>query len=77
MREPEQVEPDPAAPVPRFSYLRRADGSLLVSYGAAPITVLRGRAAERLAAADAESAQRLMARAARSSRRPRSGGPVA
>jgi hypothetical protein len=76
MRESEQAEPDPAPPQPRFSYLRRWDGSLLVSYGAAPITVLRGRAAERLAAADPETAQRLMARAARGSRRPRPGGPV-
>jgi hypothetical protein len=74
MREPEQAEPDPSAPIPRFSFVRRADGSLLVSYGAAPITVVRGRAAEQLSAAGAELAQQLMARAARTRRQRRSGG---
>ncbi len=74
MRPPEHAEPDRSAPIPRFSFVRRADGSLLVSYGAAPITVLRGREADRLAAADAERAQQLMARAARNVRHPRPGG---
>jgi hypothetical protein len=56
---------DPLAGEP-FSYQARADGSILVRYHAAPVTVLRGRAAERfatrIASADAGAAQQLMAR---------------
>ena len=50
-----------------FSYVTRADGSIVVSYHAAPVTILRGRAAERFASrvdgADEPAAQQLMARA--------------
>ena len=57
---------DAAADLP-FSWVRRADGSVLVSYHAAPLAALRGRAAERFLArvegADDAAAQHLMARA--------------
>jgi hypothetical protein len=50
-----------------FSYLSRADGSIVIRYHAAPVTLLRGKAAARFTArmADAEpaAAQQLMARA--------------
>ncbi len=50
-----------------FSYATRADGSIVISYRAAPVTILRGRSAERFAArlegTDAPRAQQLMARA--------------
>jgi hypothetical protein len=50
-----------------FSYATRADGSIVISYHAAPVTILRGRAAERFSArvdgADVLGAQHLMARA--------------
>ena len=50
-----------------FSFLTRSDGSIVIRYRAAPVTVLRGRSAERFAAraseADADAAQQLMARA--------------
>ncbi len=50
-----------------FSYATRADGSVVISYRTAPVTILRGRSAERFAArvseADAAGAQQLMARA--------------
>ena len=59
-------KPDPLAGRP-FSYATRADGSILISYRAAPVTILRGRAAERFAArlddTDDGAAQQLMARA--------------
>jgi hypothetical protein len=49
-----------------FSYLTRADGTVLIRYHGAPVTLLRGRAADRFAArvdaADAAGAQQLMAR---------------
>jgi hypothetical protein len=49
-----------------FSFVARADGSVLVRYRQAPVTVLRGKAAERFVArvstADADAAQQLMAR---------------
>ena len=58
--------PDPFGALP-FSYATRSDGSIVISYHAAPVTILRGRAAERFAArvdgADAPNAQQLMARA--------------
>jgi hypothetical protein len=50
-----------------FSYATRADGSVVISYRAAPVTILRGKAAARFATrmadADADGAQQLMARA--------------
>lgn len=51
-----------------FSFARRDDGTVVISYGAAPVTALRGRAAERFVArvaraADDSTAQQLMARA--------------
>ena len=49
-----------------FSNVERADGSIVVRYHEAPVTILRGRTAERFAAriasADAAKAQHLMAR---------------
>lgn len=57
---------DPLADEP-FSWLTRADGTIVISYHAAPVTLLRGRAAERfttrVSGADAAAAQLLMARA--------------
>lgn len=57
---------DPLGDEP-FSYRARADGTIVISYHAAPVTLLRGRAAERFAAriadADAATGQQLMARA--------------
>jgi hypothetical protein len=65
-------ERDPLADEP-FSHLERADGSVVIRYHAAPVTVLRGRAAERFRAridgADAAAAQQLMARATGNFRR--------
>ena len=50
-----------------FSYLSRADGSIVIRYRAAPVMLLRGKAAARfttrMADADAAAAQQLMARA--------------
>jgi hypothetical protein len=50
-----------------FSYLSRSDGSVVIRYRSAPVTLLRGKAAARFATrmADAEpaAAQQLMARA--------------
>lgn len=50
-----------------YSYATRADGTVVISYHGAPITLLRGKAAARfetrMADADAEGAQQLMARA--------------
>ena len=58
--------PDPLADEP-FSYLARADGAIVIRYHAAPVTLLRGKAAARFATrmqtADAAAAQQLMARA--------------
>ena len=49
-----------------FSWLSRADGTIVIRYHDAPVTVLRGRSAERFATriadADDVAAQRLMAR---------------
>ena len=49
-----------------FSYATRADGSIVISYRTAPVTILRGRSAERFATriadADAAASQQLMAR---------------
>jgi hypothetical protein len=57
---------DPLADEP-FSFVGRADGSIVIRYRAAPVTVLRGRAADRFRirvdGADAPGAQQLMARA--------------
>ncbi|MGH2401760.1 MAG: hypothetical protein ACRDE6_03525 [Candidatus Limnocylindria bacterium] len=51
----------------RFSWVSRADGTIVIRYGQAPVTLLRGRTAERFAArmanADGVVAQRVMARA--------------
>ena len=50
-----------------FSWVTRADGTVLLSYHAAPVAALRGRAAERflarVAGADDAGAQDLMERA--------------
>jgi len=58
---PEQLADEP------FSWLTRADGAIVIAYHGAPVTLLRGRAAERFAArassADHAAAQQLMARA--------------
>jgi hypothetical protein len=63
---------DPLASMP-FSYATRADGSIVISYRTAPVTILRGRSAERFTArlsdADAADAQQLMARATGNSKR--------
>jgi hypothetical protein len=57
---------DPPASEP-FSYVTRSDGSIVIRYHAAPVTILRGKSAERFmaraSAADAAGAQQLMARA--------------
>jgi hypothetical protein len=49
-----------------FTCAARADGSILIRYRSAPVTVLRGKAAERFATrldgTDAAGAQQLMAR---------------
>jgi hypothetical protein len=60
------VTDDDAADLP-FSWVARPDGTVIISYRAAPVTALRGRAAERFlgrigGSADTE-AQELMARA--------------
>lgn len=58
--------PDPLADHP-FSFHARADGTIVIRYHQAPVTLLRGKAADRftarLANADAEVAQQVMARA--------------
>ena len=50
-----------------FSFATRADGTIVILYGSAPVRLLRGKSAERFAArmesADAAAAQLLMARA--------------
>ena len=60
------AEPDPLASEP-FSFQTRADGSIVIRYHAAPVTLLRGKAAARfetrMVDADAAAAQQLMARA--------------
>jgi hypothetical protein len=65
-------KPDPLASMP-FSYSTRRDGSIVISYRTAPVTILRGRSAERfttrIAQADASAAQQLMARATGSFKR--------
>lgn len=65
-------ERDPLADEP-FSYLGRADGSIVIHYRAAPVTVLRGKAADRfrtrVEGVDAGAAQQLMARATGNFRR--------
>ena len=57
---------DPLAHEP-FSYVTRADGTIVIRYHGAPVTLLRGRAADRFSTrmdgADAAAAQQLMARA--------------
>ncbi len=56
-----------------FSYATRSDGSIVISYRTAPVTILRGRSADRFSArmsgADAAAAQQLMARATGNFRR--------
>lgn len=56
-----------------FSYAVRADGSIVISYHAAPVTLLRGKSAVRFATriegADPAAAQQLMARATGSFKR--------
>jgi hypothetical protein len=57
---------DPPASEP-FSYVTRSDGSIVIRYHSAPVTILRGKSAERFvtraSATDAAGAQQLMARA--------------
>jgi hypothetical protein len=59
-------DPDPLAGEP-FSFVARADGSVVIRYHTAPVTLLRGKAAARfmtrITGADAAGAQQLMARA--------------
>jgi hypothetical protein len=66
------ADSDPLAGEP-FSFTTRADGTVVISYHGAPVTLLRGRAAERFAAradrVDAGGAQQLMARATGNFRR--------
>jgi hypothetical protein len=58
--------PDPLADQP-FSFQARADGTIVIRYHAAPVTLLRGKAADRFSArvadADPAAAQQVMARA--------------
>lgn len=58
--------PDPLAHQP-FRWTQRADGTVVILYHEAPVTVLRGQRAQRFldraATADAEALQQLMARA--------------
>jgi hypothetical protein len=58
--------PDPLPNEP-FSWLSRSDGAIVISYHNAPVTLLRGKTAEKFAArvssADAGAAQQLMAHA--------------
>jgi hypothetical protein len=58
--------PDPLADEP-FSYLTRADGTIVIRYRGAPVTLLRGRTADRFTTRvgdiDTAGAQQLMARA--------------
>ena len=60
------AKPDPLAGEP-FSFLERADGSVVIRYHTAPVTLIRGKAATRfmtrLTGTDAAGAQQLMARA--------------
>jgi hypothetical protein len=60
------AHPDPLAGEP-FSFQARADGSIVIRYHAAPVTILRGKTAVRFATrvseADTAAAQQLMARA--------------
>ena len=57
---------DPLAGEP-FSFVVRADGSVVISYHTAPVTLLRGKAAARfmtrVSGTDPLGAQQLMARA--------------
>ena len=65
-------ERDPLADEP-FSFLGRADGSIVIRYHAGPATVLRGKAADRfrtrIDGADSGAAQQLMAHATGNFRR--------
>jgi hypothetical protein len=60
------ARPDPLASQP-FSYATRADGTVVIRYHTAPVTLLRGKAAARfmtrISTADAAAGQLLMARA--------------
>jgi hypothetical protein len=67
MSPPQAPDPgDPLASLP-FSRARRSDGTIVIRYHDAPVTLLRGRAAERfssrLESLDELGAQHLMARA--------------
>jgi hypothetical protein len=66
------TESDPLGDEP-FSFAPRADGSIVIRYHAAPVTILRGtsaaRFATRMADADPAAAQQLMARATGNFRR--------
>ena len=57
---------DPLADEP-FSWMTRADGAIVIRYHDAPVTLLRGKAAEKFATrvngAGGPAAQQLMARA--------------
>ncbi len=60
------ADPDPLAERP-FSWQSRADGTIVILYHDAPVTLLRGQRAlrfrDRVAAADPAMAQQVMARA--------------
>lgn len=67
MPPPQSADPgDPLTGRP-FSHAQRADGTIVIRYHDAPVTILRGRAAERFTARldglDEMGAQHLMARA--------------
>ena len=59
------TSPDPLGDEP-FSWRSRADGAIVIRYRDAPVTLLRGKAAERfatrVASANQAVAQQLMAR---------------
>ena len=63
------VASDAGDPPGRFSFARREDGTVVISYGSAPVTALRGRAAERFMARvdtrDEADAHRVMERVAK------------
>lgn len=72
------ARPDPLASQP-FSYATRADGTVVIRYHTAPVTLLRGKAAARfmtrISTADAAAGQLLMARATGNFKRGNEGQP--
>ena len=72
------VDPSHLSASRPFSWLSRADGTIVIRYHDAPVTLLRGRTAERfatrIAGADDTAAQRLMARVTGNFKRGNEGG---